>query len=764
MPKKLLFLFCIIFLGIIFISAPSVLAQSVDQLEVIDGAQLFGSEISEVESIADKLKTHGADVRIRTILTYGSAGNLDQYEAQLEQQSPSWIGQDNDRKNNLIVLIISLQERQTGLYYGAFWADALDNNWLRIQTDIMNPAFRNEDFAGGTIKALEEVQRLITGTGQVQTSSQPETARPMGWIIPVVILVIIGAIIVVFLFRNRSKKRTRQLAARQKAMIPKRAAASGINELIETVQMLEIKVNVMAEKVSPDEAIPVRDSLAKAKRLVDQSSQKYSELSHSAGDPENPRLEESQLAVIEGEYQKIVDNIHQARESIREVEGQIKGIQQALDGFPSKVIEIDTAIRESLKKQDDLKNSGFKTTYPTELMDKGRNTLIQAQELFARKRLNEGMKYISQAAEQVKQAVQAMDDLPSKKLEAEAAIPAISLRIERVKEKINRGSEVFDILSQNYADSNLESIRGNGTEAENRVNWTLDVVGDARDAAGTERQEWHQALELVEKGNTWLTEAELLVKSIFELEANLISEQRNAPNEIDAARVDINKAWDYINRYDEDIRESLEDDLHTAERTNEIAREELRKDKPDYFRVCKLAREANEAADKILIQARNEHEAAERLRVKAASARREAGAKVSIAKMYIDRHHPVVRSEARNYLVNAEGALRQAESTLDTNSQISLALKAESDADRAYSQARNDVENTTMSIPNIPFILFPGTGTSSRSKPSWGTSRPSGSSFRPSGRSGGGGSSSWGSRGGRSSGGGGRKGGGSTGW
>lgn len=128
-------------------------ALSIDQTAVIDDANIFGNRTGEVETAAAKLMSKGADIRVRTILTYGTFANLDQYEAQLEQRSPSWLGQNGDRKNNLIVLIISTQERQTGLYYGSIWDSILRSNWLRIQTDIMNPLFRDGDYVTGTIRA-----------------------------------------------------------------------------------------------------------------------------------------------------------------------------------------------------------------------------------------------------------------------------------------------------------------------------------------------------------------------------------------------------------------------------------------------------------------------------------------------------------------------------------------------------------------------------------------------------------------------------------
>jgi S1-C subfamily serine protease len=128
---------------------------------VIDNANILGNMKAEVETTANNLLRRGAEVRIRTILTYSPYSNLDLYEAQLEKQSPSWLGPDGNTKNNMIVILISQRERQTGLYYGDYWVNILGNEWLRIQTDIMNPLFSKGNYGGGIIKGLEEIQRLI---------------------------------------------------------------------------------------------------------------------------------------------------------------------------------------------------------------------------------------------------------------------------------------------------------------------------------------------------------------------------------------------------------------------------------------------------------------------------------------------------------------------------------------------------------------------------------------------------------------------------
>ncbi|MCR4429375.1 MAG: hypothetical protein NUV68_08615, partial [Caldiserica bacterium] len=251
------------------------------------------------------------------------------------------------------------------------------------------------------------------------------------------------------------------------------------------------------------------------------------------------------------------------------------------------------------------------------------------------------------------------------------------------------------------------------------------------------------------------------MNSIFELEKNLASAQKDAPREVEAAEVDIGKAWDYIRQYDEDIRESLEDELREAGKVLERAKEELQKPSPDFYLVCKLARQANETADKILLQARDEHETAERLRAKFSSARRDAYSKISLAREYIQDHNSVVSDEPRNRLNRAIEFLRQADSSSssggDINSIISLLLQAEQEAEQAFSLAIREAEKYEegpfsssgrsggSGLP--PVVIFPSGG-STRSTPSWGTrrsSRPGGSISR-----GGGGSTSWGSRGGGS--------------
>jgi uncharacterized membrane protein YgcG len=250
------------------------------------------------------------------VANYGDAGNLDRYEQQLEENSPSWTDPYGVRKNNLIVVLISLEERETGIYYGSYWEDALGDNWLYIQSDIMNSYFREGEYATGTVKGLEEIQRLIEQDGQVQPPASKSSAP---WWIALVMVVTVTVAVLGFLWQ-RNRKRVK--SARQKALLAKQGAAAGINELNDTLQMLEIKVNVTGQRASSDKAESLNRELAKARLVAVQSSERYSQLAHSAGNPENPKMGEVELKNIESEYTKILAKLNEARQMVTNIEGR----------------------------------------------------------------------------------------------------------------------------------------------------------------------------------------------------------------------------------------------------------------------------------------------------------------------------------------------------------------------------------------------------------------------------------------------------------
>ena len=245
--------------------------------------------------------------------------------------------------------------------------------------------------------------------------------------------------------------------------------------------------------------------------------------------------------------------------------------------------------------------------------------------------------------------------------------------------------------------------------------------------ASMENQKWDEAKELVKEIGRRLTEAQSLMRSIIVLEQNINTAKRDAPKELADAQADIEKAWAYILEHDDDIAEEREQELKKAEIKLNVAEEEFGRKKPDYLEMVKLARQANEAADNILVAARSEHEAMERLRQKAAGSVRGAKAAYSRAKEYIEDHKDDVKSQAREDLKNAGAYLQGIDKVGDLDRRIALAGKAERCGEDAYKRAKSNVSDAS------PSVSFPSTpsyrNTSSRSSSSnFGGSRSWGSS------------------------------------
>ena len=170
--------------------------------------------------------------------------------------------------------------------------------------------------------------------------------------------------------------------------------------------------------------------------------------------------------------------------------------------------------------------------------------------------------------------------------------------------------------------------------------------------------------------------------------------RKDAPKEIELAEKDILAAKDYIAQYDADVREELEHDLANVEKQLGLAKAELKKDKPDYSKIVRIAREVNKTADSVLASAREEHEAAEKLRLRAASAVRDAERTISKAKEYIEDRSSGssdLSSEPEDLLEAAGSLLTRAKAAKNLEDRVALAEEADQKASEAYKTAAEEV-------------------------------------------------------------------------
>ncbi len=237
--------------------------------KVTDNAGILKSK-SQVETAIQAMSETGAEAHVITLKSMGTM-SMDSYEANLENQCPAWQGKSNTRKNNLVVLMLSMKERKMGLYYGSLY-NSLKHDWLRIQQKLMKPKFRDGDYEGGIIAAISEISRIteaelhpsvntpavpmevhVTQTAPVQ----PTDYTPLTNFLEVAGggVLILGLLIGGFMFMSkRRKNQEHKRAMRQRAQAAKQQCTAAITETESQINFFATGMNSAAAKMADDDA------------------------------------------------------------------------------------------------------------------------------------------------------------------------------------------------------------------------------------------------------------------------------------------------------------------------------------------------------------------------------------------------------------------------------------------------------------------------------------------------------------------------------
>jgi hypothetical protein len=210
---------------------------------VVDEAGIFGANASRVQSAAEQLVRDGADVRVRTFSRHGYP-NLDQFQAAIEKQCASWQAPNGDTKSNLLTFVISMEERDIGMFFGEAWRGRLDGVWTDIMAQDVLPLMRaaaedeSPDFSIAIATGLGQVHGTLTairqtssGTGTTTIVNEKPADLSGLW---TVLLVMLGSgLLMAFAYgvvrflraRNRAK------AMRQQALTKKNALSAALAEV-----------------------------------------------------------------------------------------------------------------------------------------------------------------------------------------------------------------------------------------------------------------------------------------------------------------------------------------------------------------------------------------------------------------------------------------------------------------------------------------------------------------------------------------------------
>ncbi|MFH1712295.1 MAG: TPM domain-containing protein [Patescibacteria group bacterium] len=652
---------------------------------IVDEGSYLGGDWEQVQAAAKRLVNSGAEVRVMVLKTIQPYGNIDAYQDAMEESCASWRAK-NGTRNNLIVIWLFVEDGESYIIAGEEWRKKLgDNKWNEIRMGRMSSRLRDGKIAAGVVAGLDDIRKELE-------------YEPIGfgtiflWIAGIGLFIFL-AIYLPLLVRRRRREREERRAAQQKAKLAISSASALINELEEPIGFLEVKVNDVESRSSEEDAQPYRTRYDSLKSRIDNSMLEFGNLRQADNNPDHDGLSVPEYDAMAKSYQKVVDDLTKAKQDMNNLETEISDFKNQIDQAPSMIAACQIEIEKAGTIVDGISGQGFKVEDATAILSAAKQLKSDADTALNEKRFSAAIKLGQEACSKADEAKLSAEELPKLKQQLLEGITTLKKRVPQVDSQIDAGHEIFVAISTTYAESCWRTVQGNGSEAENRIDWSNQAIVEAEKLVAMDVQGFTEGLEIVEEANGWLDKAESLMRSISTLKSNLEAAKLEAPGEIDAAQADIDKATKYIATYDDDIRESLETDLANTQAHLDQARNELAKSMPDYIQVVKLAKQANSSADSILNQAEGEHEAAERLRLRAVTSLREARRSVSVTEEYIEDHDYDVDSDAESTLHTAKVYLSQAEAASDPAEIVQHAEAADKKADRALEMAEEDVSD-----------------------------------------------------------------------
>lgn len=684
---------------------------------VVDNASLFGGNIDGVKNEAEKLVNLGADVHIWTIQSIDDSSTLDDYVRKMTLQYPSWMGnRPNDEynfKSNLLLLIISKAERKTGIYYGSEWLSALDSQKTRIQSDYMNPKFKQGKFADGFAAGLHEINRVIddymhpsnsgSSTAPViivqpsQAPSQPTDFSGLwsvlAWAVGLGFLCFVG-FISISIYSKSAKRKEEERQAQQSAKIAKQDASKSISLISKTLNDFKPIAVAAAKALDESGKNEIIKDLDNIENEVGIACQNYSSSDMIAGNPNDDGWTTAEYKATEENIRKnISSHLEEANRRLTKLKQKITDVRTIVQNADSKISEATEVINHSQAEIKSVSEAGYITKeMDNELVD-AKSFLEKANASKEGKSYYEMINFCDNAIATARSAAEKAKLIPDIETSLKERIVSFEIRIDHLKEIIENGRTIFHTMKDQYLNELWESVKGNGSEAEKRIESSKVFLKNAKLAVALDKQEWSECDNLVTSGNLLLQEAESLIDSIVSLKRNIENATAEVVQEIDDANSDISKAWNYIKKFDADIDKSLEGDLKISEQKLLQCKEELSKSMPNYIKALKLAREANSNADRVFDKSVNQHEVAERQRKQAESLFKEAERSIETASNYIQSHRSDVDQSAKTKLSSAKSKLDQIKQSSGILAYIACATEADKLAENAYEMAKKDVRD-----------------------------------------------------------------------
>lgn len=664
---------------------------------VVDEANILGSGKASLEAAA--LKLSGADVHVVTVQTFGSSPSFTDYMVGRVKQCSGWMNSGkSDFKSNLLLFAVSVSERKVYFTYGSsykqYFDDGANQNAVR---SAMGAQFKNQAWPEGFVDGMAAAQGVLSAPVSKPGSAQPPTQVTnnidlswLKWVFGAILL--LGLIVAGVFYGNRwVQANNLRKAARQKAL----RAADAVTRLLQPLgdqaqQAARTAAITTYSKASPQAAKELAALKQKLDKAYAAATLGVHNVESSHGNAGMQRLSLPEYEELEERWNDVMADAEKADDLAREIDAYVASLKEQVAEIPLRVSTLVLKVGGVFESVEGLRRDGFDVSSLNDSVMKANTDLAAVQNQDTTITL---LPLIAKADNSADELADAHAKLADAIRSVERGVAQLEGALKKAPEQLDAARRDFEAIRTGYGESSARPVLGNGTEAGKRFTAATQLLDTAKTNAAKGTEKWSKASKAIEQGNQLVAEGVSLLEAIASRLKHLGVAKASAGSEIEAAQSDIDKAKAYIGQFDDDIKDSLYDDLKKAGKTLDEARELFAVDKPDYLKVVEKALEANSYADRIYAEAASEHEAAERTRRLSVETLQQAEAAESKARRFIDNHRGDVGGGAERKVGEAAQLLSRAQQAQDAERILSAAQKALEAANDAYRSAKSDFDD-----------------------------------------------------------------------
>jgi len=704
--------------------------------------EVGAADISAIEGAVKDMRGAGIEPRVRVIKTYDPHGNLDRFERAWLLRCPEMQSADNGKKGNLVTMIIEMDHRQIGVYYGPDYDKPLKSSWKGIKDHVVIPRLKAGEFDRAITGGLRELTSEIYGyelslrenPQEVPPAPDPVNAKPPEEIaadqeryiaeqaqleaeaaarekeielrvalFKRFLLFTVGLLFVFLLYKLLSKLVGNMRKAREErerlaeAVRIARGELDDISPILEGLQHEEDRAAIkddldsIRESVCEPEYTPFEIVWERLLNNVPPLLEDQKELDDTDINKETPE----RIEILLADYAALKVPFEKQLEVLRGFHLSMKRKLSEVEKAPQHERITQTAVDMNIGKVDDIVDAGYAVSEKAlRLREQAETCIDKASEALQAKAYTSFYQMCEVALED------SQDSLAAAQV-AEKHVKDLMKTREQLKEELTqtkslreRSEASFERVSNYYSHSSWKDCEGHGSQgdkylkmAEEKLKGTSKTLS-AKSKAKTLKATEQSFIEI----SSVLEEAANLFRDVLEKEKSLVNSKRLHEEEIAAAEKDIETTLEYIEQHRSKMDEKpLLLQLQKAETVLKQAKSEAKKEKPNYLLVVRKALKANAEADAVFALATTEKENQDRKNRLARTSLSEAKDAIQSAQRYLRSHNSDVNMNSKTALSEAQSFLSRITTLSNLDTIIRLSREAERQAQESLKKAQRSV-------------------------------------------------------------------------